>query len=542
METSKAYISGPFIYTRRPLWVASLPLQKTFIVIIYAAFITFLLTWKSIKYDGNYHERIAFRAAWITTTQTSLPFLLALRINPIGLLLGTSYERLNWLHRWVSRIFIVSATIHGTFFTVEWLAASFFWAEIKTVSMVKWGYAAWVVLIWTAMSTLPFFRRIKYEFFVLQHILSVVLLFVFLLLHVPEHHLFSIWCAVGVFVCDVASRSASMLLRSIRNSFSSGCEAQVKAVDDELTLVTIPDARMGWTPGQHVLIWSPSFRWESPHPFTIANAPSDKSSRRELLLTLKTKRGLTKKLNVWARKTENAGGDGNIRFVLTEPYGSLPNWRQYEQVVLIGASTGGSFVTPVLEDLLKPQSQGCIRNINALYIVRRKSHVYPYIQRISLLVLRAKEMGMSVRIEVAITKDSKTVSEAVLEDDPANESRERLIGPDDEGGAGVELERFSLDSLQSEESTRDEQLLKEEVELGLDGFDSSIMESQGRPDVASFIRSAVRDVPGSTAVAVCGGRAIERVVQTTVASLRGERTAEGMGVNEIFLHVERSDI
>lgn len=72
-------------------------------------------------------------------------------------------------------------------------------------------------------------------------------------------------------------------------------------------------------------------------------------------------------------------------------------------------------------------------------------------------------------------------------------------------------------------------------------YDSSSFatESQGRPDVAAFMRTAVGNVPGNIAVAVCGGAPVERVVKRTVAAFRRERAAEG---TDIMLHVERSDI
>ncbi|KAF5022093.1 hypothetical protein F66182_5868 [Fusarium sp. NRRL 66182] len=544
LDTPTSFVSR---WLQGPRWLATWPVRKTITVIIYTLFVSFLITYKSIKHDEGLEERIAFRAAWITASQTSLPFLLAVRVNPIGLLLGTSYERMNWLHRWASRVFFASATIHGGFFVYEWIAADFFWTELKTVKMVLPGIGAWFILAWTVASTIPFFRRIKYELFVVQHIVSVVLLLVFLVLHVPDHHLFSIWCAVGVFAYDVVTRSANPIWRNLwmRVSANPGVryahEASVEAVDDELTLMTIRNVRFKWAPGQHVLIWSPTFRWETSHPFTIANTPNPESSMQDIQLTIKTKTGLTRKLNEWARRS---GSDGSMRILLTGPFGSAPNWKQYENIVLIAASTGGSFITPVLEDLLTSQSPGCVRKISVLYIVRRKAHAEPYLERISRALSRAKEMGISAKIEVAVTKGSKTVAEAVLQDE-ADESRERLI---EENGRGpsMELERFSLDSEPSSDSGREDQLLKEEVELGFDGgytYDASSVEhTEGRPEIATFMRTAVGSVPGHVAVAVCGGDAIEKVVKTSVGSMRAERDSDGLGVHDIYLHIERSDI
>ncbi|EXA41311.1 hypothetical protein FOQG_01959 [Fusarium oxysporum f. sp. raphani 54005] len=544
VDAPKALASRVF---RLPVRSATLPVRKTIVVVAYTAFVAGLVTYKSIHHDANFHERIAFRAAWITATQTSLPFLLAVRVNPIGLLLGTSYESLNWFHRWASRVFFASATIHGGFFAWEWLAASFFWTEIKTVKMVLPGIGAWFILAWTVVSTLPFFRRMKYELFVVQHIISVVLLLVFLVLHVPDHHLFSIWCAVGVFTYDVVTRSANPIWRNLRLRVSANpsvryaYDASIQAVDDELTVMTIRNVGFRWKPGQHVLIWSPTFRWETPHPFTIANIPDSEGKSQDVQLTVKTKTGLTRDLNDWARRTGLRGDNGSMRVMVTGPFGTVPNWKQYENVVLVAASTGGSFTTPVLEDLLSTQSPGCVRKINALYIVRRKAHAEPYLQRVSRVLSRAKEMGISVNVQVAITKGAGTVSDAVLRDD-ANASRERLI-EEPTRGPSVELERFSIDSSASSESGREEQLLKEEMDMDFDGAHASAIEhTDGRPEIATFIRTAVGSVPGNVAVAVCGGDAIEKVVKTSVASMRRERSRDGAGVGDIYLHVERSDI
>ncbi|SPJ85090.1 related to ferric-chelate reductase [Fusarium torulosum] len=531
----------------RPVHLATLPVRKTIVVVAYTAFVSLLVTYKSIKHDANFHERIAFRAAWITATQTSLPFLLAVRANPIGLLLGTSYERINWFHRWASRVFFASATVHGGFFTYEWLVASFFWTEIKTVKMVLPGIGAWFILAWTVISTIPFFRRIKYELFVVQHIISVVLLLVFLVLHVPDHHLFSIWCAVGVFAYDVVTRSANPIWRNLRLRVSANPsvryahDANFEAVDDEVTVMTIQNVGFNWMPGQHVLIWSPTFRWETPHPFTIVNSPSAEAKTQDVQLTIKTKTGLTRDLNDWARRTGLRGDNGSMRVLVTGPFGTVPNWKQYENIVLVAASTGGSFTTPILEDLLTSQSPGCVRKISALYIVRRKAHAEPYLQRIARLLSRAKEMGISANIQVAVTRGSRSVSEAVLHDD-ANASRERLIEPETTRGPSVELERFSLDSTRSSDSGREEQLLKEEVDLGLDGvYASSVEHTEGRPEIASFMRMAVGSVPGNVAVAVCGGEAIEKVVKMSAAAIRVERNRDGTG-SDVYLHVERSDV
>ncbi|KAF7550530.1 hypothetical protein G7046_g7983 [Stylonectria norvegica] len=548
--------SASLLYRQHPVWLAALPLKRVFVIAIYAGFVAFLVTWKAIKHDDNFYERLGFRTAWISTTQTSLPFLLAARLNPIGLVLGTSYERINWFHRWASRVLIATSTVHGAFFVAEWLGAGFFWTELKTVGMVKWGIAAWLVLIWTLFSTIRPVRRLKYEFFVAQHILSVVLFLGFLVLHVPDHHHFSVWCAVVAFLYDVVARSANPMWRNLRLRLPNSVYGQASryahyatanTIDRDLTVLTIKNVGFSWIPGQHVLIWTPSLWREFPHPFTISSIPDTERSGQDIILTLKTKTGLTKKLNDWARQSEQSGDDGSLRLLLAGPYGSLPNWRQFDSLLFIASSTGGSFTTPVLEDLITSQSPGCVRKIDAIYIVRRAAHVEPYLKRVSSVISRAKSMGISVKVTVAVTQTSQ--QEIGLPINQANESRERLIHSDpqpDDGRESLELSRLSVESSRSSSGGRSDQLLKEEMDLALgDGYthnNSFVTESTGRPDIAAYMRNAIGSMPGNICVAVCGGKTIERVVQTTVASLRRERVKEGLGGHDIRVHVERSVI
>lgn len=522
-----------------------MPWKKTFIVTLYALFVTFLLTFKAIKHDDNFQERLGFRAAWITATQTSLPFLLAARFNPIGLVLGVSYERVNWFHRWASRVFIASATVHGAFFVTEWIAADFFWTELKTVKMVTPGLIAWLVLVWTLISSWMPIRSWKYEFFVFQHIASTVLLLVLLLLHVPNHHHFSIWCAVVAFAYDVVTRTLHAAWRNIRIHSPSGAlgrlprcayRGSVEAIDSGLTVLTIKDVTFQWSPGQHVLIWTPTLRNQSPHPFTIANIPDPLLSTQQVQLTIKTKSGFTKELNEWA---QHPGHDSSLRFIIAGPYGSSPNWRQFDSLVLIASATGGSFTTPILEDLITSRPSSCLRKINALYIARRKAHVQPYLKRISSALSRCKELGISVRIHVAITQALTS-----LDTPSANESSDRLIhGQNDQSAPAngdVELSRMSLDSIVSSQSGGSDQLLKEEMDLGISDdveYDTTfIYESAGRPDVTTYIKTALGDVPGEVAVAVCAGNAIEQQTQKAVASVRSlQKEAQ-----RVFLHIERA--
>jgi hypothetical protein len=106
-----------------------------------------MLTYKAIIHDAEYYERIGFRTAWISLSQVPLIYLLSSKASLIAFLAGSSYERLNWLHRWVARTVLITVTIHGGFFIGEWMKADFFWTELRIMPMVKYGIYARFLLI-----------------------------------------------------------------------------------------------------------------------------------------------------------------------------------------------------------------------------------------------------------------------------------------------------------------------------------------------------------------------------------------------------------
>lgn len=59
-----------------------------------------------------------------------------------GLIVGKSHERLNWLHRWVGRTVLVTASVHGWRFYTDWVRADFVEDQIRMMPMIKYGFGA----------------------------------------------------------------------------------------------------------------------------------------------------------------------------------------------------------------------------------------------------------------------------------------------------------------------------------------------------------------------------------------------------------------
>lgn len=114
-------------------------LGKTIVLLCYWAMVAGMMTSGAVVHDAYYWERVAYRSAWIGVTQVPLVYLLASKSSLIGFLMGISHERLNWLHRWVSRTLLLTVTVHGSFFFAEWIRADFVAMELHMMKMVKYG-------------------------------------------------------------------------------------------------------------------------------------------------------------------------------------------------------------------------------------------------------------------------------------------------------------------------------------------------------------------------------------------------------------------
>ena len=507
--------------------------------------------------------------------QVPLVVVLAGKVNLVGMLLGSSYERLNWLHRWVARTMFICVTIHGGFFLNEWVRADFIALELQTMPVVKYGMAAWFLLLWINITGLVPLRRLAYEVFVLQHILSGAAFLWLIYLHAPVYARFYVWIAIGFMLFDRAARIAWGLFRNVnvfrtRRTISRladrvGYRAELQVVPGDTTTVTIKNVPWKWTPGQHIYLSIPRVGFVEAHPFTITNTPSkDSKQLSTATIAIRAHNGFTKRLHGYATKNSSPGRPTEVRAFVQGPYGAHPTWNTFETVVLISASTGASFTLPILESVI--EDPGCVRNVTYMLIVRQRPQCSCYLDRLREAGERAFDAGLSVRIEVVVTGQS-TDSEAwegtvgtgcaCGPDTPAescccgghNGPTEKTGAPaedseaDDDaiqvGGCCSGKNTAAVDADKDAITTKEAKLASSQLS-GISTSKSYIeFSSAGRPDLAECIRVPVEAAQGESCIAVCGGRSLAGYVRNAVARLSDERAVhKGTGAQGICLHVE----
>ena len=319
---------------------------------------------------------------WITLAQLPLVFLLAGKRNLIGYATGTSYERLNWIHRWVARCMFITATIHLGYFFRTWAQYDYIERKLEIDIISRRGLGAWCVLLWIVLSSFAPIRGWRYELFVAQHIISFIGFVVMVRLHTPSDAHVYVWVPVAVFFFDRALRIIYMLYTNLaifhpgrlpRPSGPFTCNATFHALSDKATKVVILNPPFSWSPGQHAFVSCHSLVPLQSHPFTITTLSSDNS----LEFVIRTQKGGTGKLFDYACVLP-VNKDKSKTVIIDGPYGQVRPLEQFDTVFLLAGGAGSTFIIPLLRDLvrLRRESKPMVtRKIRLVWVVRSSTQI-----------------------------------------------------------------------------------------------------------------------------------------------------------------------
>ncbi|KAK8041649.1 ferric reductase like transmembrane component [Apiospora rasikravindrae] len=545
-------ISYPQLYVpyKHLSWMTPPPMGRVLVLLAYWAVIIYMMTAGAIKKDVYFWERIGFRNAWVTVTQVPLLYLLSSKTSLVALLAGTSYERLNWLHRWVARTIFVTATVHGFHFWTEWVLADFVQDYLQWMPMVKFGLGAWGILLWMVLTSLRPLRSMAYEVFVVQHVIAAIFFLWVIYLHVPASARYNVWFAIAAMCFDRAFRLGMLLWQNVKFTKPNpsrckggqrfGHHTQIAAVGDTITVLTIKDVHFKWRAGQHLYLWLPSVGAFETHPFTIASAHQmpETCICNSIQLVIRSHSGFSKRLHEYAKKMETASAKKQILTAwVAGPYGRPPRWDIFEALVLISASTGASFTLPILESVLDSKETICTKRIDFLLAARQGDEVGFYLARLHEALAKAADRGIELSVSIAVTGNGQleAISESLLS--RSNVSSMGTLETEEKNmrEKTTDMERGTSGTGCCSNRNRQQQRVLSRTS----STDSHIHHSAARPNVAGFIRNAVEATGGETGVVACGGASLVGKVRTSVAKLSDERAVhKGTGAQGIHLHVE----
>ena len=396
--------------------------------------------------DYESYQNIAYRWGFLTMDQFPLVFLLAGKESIIGFFTGHSYERLNWLHRWVARCMLLTATLHMGYWFADWAPYDYIGYQMKNdKTFTQTGFAAWIVLVWIVFSSWAPIRNLSYELFVLQHLLSFTAFLTMVFIHTPASDHGWLWVPVGLFFFDRVVRAAWMAFNNLaifhskkaRQSSLWACQAELTPLPGRMTRVTVRNPPKTWKPGQHVFLSMQSIVPLQTHPFSIASIPSD----GKMEFVVKAHKGGTKRFLDYAQKrtdlpSNNSRGPmkATIPCTVSNTYGSMRSLRQFDSVILFAGSTGATFTVPLLRDIVQQWKlstaapshgtrgfwntpNGAItRRIRFIWAVKAGEHVSWFAEQLRQAMhdtaeLRKQGLDVRLRISVYVTCDEAFTSD-----------------------------------------------------------------------------------------------------------------------------------
>ena len=116
-------------------------------------------------------------------------------------------------------------------------------------------------------------------------------------------------------------------------------------------MLTIKDVNFEWQAGQHVYLSIPRLGLIESHPYTIATARTIRGTCccSSIQLVIRAHGGFSKRVHDFANRPGEP--DRTLTGFVTGPLGAPPKVNIYETLVLVGASTGASFIVPLLESV-----------------------------------------------------------------------------------------------------------------------------------------------------------------------------------------------
>lgn len=541
-------------------WLRLPPMGTMILVIAHLAFVLALEYINNDVAGARFWQARGVRAGWLAVAQIPLLIILAGKYNIISLLSGVSYERLNVLHRWTSRITLLLAILHFGYQSYGWQKYGVMSLEWAVDECTTTGIAAFVLLLWINLSNLPIFRLFSYEVFVIQHLISFFGFIIAIMYHLPTTALQSrvyIYIPIGLWFVDRCIQGVVYGYRSLHST------ATITALEGNATYIRLSGKTMKhWSPGSFMLLSIPRFGLMQSHPATIVSTPT--SHAGDLVFILKSQRGFTKRLLAGAgdrlishqqqdKRDEKSKHNMPVvkhRAFMHGPYGgSQSDFGAFDSICLIAGSTGITFTLSLLQNLSDRLAAGSrlpLRRIQLIWCVQSSSWTRWCKDELSSAWRTLHDAGIDVDISIYVTcadgfteqndepkacgcKCDKSLGPCccVLVEDDEEEISERPAVPNAKSQPQEKTAAVSERSTSSSGSATRLQVLP------CASFYS------GRPDIPVILRNLLEHADGESAVAVCGPAAMNASVRNTVVRLSDERAIhKGSGAQGCYLHVE----
>ncbi|EPQ59825.1 hypothetical protein GLOTRDRAFT_71520 [Gloeophyllum trabeum ATCC 11539] len=509
------------------LCLADVFLTCTYIAIIFGWALTNTTDLEHKKFDESFYSN---RAGTLAASQFPLIVALGTKNNPISLLTGISYEKMNSLHRMCSRVLFVLLWLHaGSKFATktvtpeDWPTA---WLRVGLMAVV-----AFCVLIIISLRPI---RARAYEFFFYTHLVLVLIILLGAYFHARnfDFHQY-VWPSFLIWALDRFIRVARVVYFKVVSYIGArknpgGMDAKLDLLSPHMVRIRIPrPPAFHWSPGQLAYLIMPGislFPIEA-HPFSIASIDDPAAAEgnakekgesyfKELVFMVNAREGFTRRLADAAAKD-----DAKATVLLDGPYGVSPDLSCSDTIVLIAGGTGISYTLPLLLSVI---SKKTARRVVFLWAIRDRSHL-GWVSAAIAKALATTPPSMSISIHIHLTSSPQEPlpnSPEAWDDDSVHNGRTRgaLTNQESSESIGKEKAGSTISTL-----------------LDVD----AVTVQDGRPNIGALMKEELDTATGRMTVCVCGSEGIARAVRSSllINPLAGSNSVI-RGAPSITLHVE----
>ncbi|KAL4079858.1 ferric reductase NAD binding domain-containing protein [Scleroderma yunnanense] len=478
---------------------AEIVLMVAYIIYLYIWTFTHTTSLGKTKLDWRYWSG---RSGIIATSQFPLLTALGTKNNIISVITGVSYEKMNFLHRMMSRVVFILLWVHSGGEIVHVLP--------RMKHLKPWvihgiiGIIAFSILFITSVRPI---RRKAYELFFYIHFAMVLIMLVCGYYHVKKFkYITFIWPCFLIWGLDRIIRLCYVTIFSCLPGATMNATAQLHSEQCVHLHVTCPK-HFHWSPGQSIYLIMPSVSlipFEA-HPFTIASFDSPTfnsnssttmeskaltegkdqtigSDRKELVFFINVQNGFTLQLKKLAQRKEN------VKVFIDGPYGLIPDLRRFDTSVLIAGGTGISYVLPTFLSIIERVQNGksCCQRLVLIWAVRDESN---WVDKTLSKALHLVPLSLTVSIHIHVTGQHVDIEPGIAQEAPEPEESAKGSSSASAEGMGEKNELL--------------------------GFPSVTIE-KGRPDLIKILQEEVDSGPKRLSVSVCGSSEIVKTVRKSL--------------------------
>ncbi|EPS38490.1 hypothetical protein H072_7759 [Dactylellina haptotyla CBS 200.50] len=289
--------------------------------------------------------QLARKAGWFSIVNGTLLIFLAMKNTPLSYLTGFSYEKLNVFHRWVAITALVEGAVHTIAVAVGLSRLIPSQVGFLLVPANVWGIitlALWMIIL----ASFYLLKVIRYEVFYISHLVLFPLTFIACILH--NHHSYGpIGAAFIIYFLDRLIRYNRVFWH---NRYANKLKAKVSLTADGMTIVKVPRGNLMWRPGTHAFLCMPGIRYFESHPFSICSVGDDidtEGGKKTVDFIIKPEDGFTRELWESRKLGEGKTDTRELRAIVDGPYGALPNFNEFENLLLYASGSGITFILPI---------------------------------------------------------------------------------------------------------------------------------------------------------------------------------------------------